>query len=314
MSNTKFPQLASAPPPLPYRYAHFLRHPNDTALRDLVEFPSLTMQMREFLALQQAKPTRDQAARTLAVIGRPGEGKTLGLLAAALNEGYSVCSTAASMYASENEGGADKVLDAVLAELQRWSAEHKQRTLLQTDDIDLSIMAADDKTGVSINTKLLIERFHYLADNRHLYRNYDGSNIGLVVTLNDGSKLRESLYRPGRAIWYEHVPTAEDKRNIAWAILKPKTSAERDLVVKLTAKFAHQPIAFWKSLALQMQATHARRVLATGIPDAATLNAQFAGSFPLTPDIAWSCARTLRANRARSWLSKRPRLLQLIGH
>lgn len=311
-TSTKFPDLKVAPPARPYRYTQFFRHPGDAVAREIVEFPALTMQVREFLSMQQAVGSRDQAARTLAAIGRPGEGKTEGLLVAALNENYSVCCTPASMYASEHEGGATQMLDDVLGELERWSAENQRRTLLQIDDIDLSIMAADDKTGVSINTKLLIERFHFLADNRHLFRNGDGSNIGIAVTLNDGSKLRESLYRPGRAIWYEHCPTLEDRKNIAFAVLRPKTTEERALVEQLTKKLRHQPVAFWKALKFQMQATHARRVLVNGIPDTATLNIAFERTCPLNADIAWACAKTLRSNRAQVWLGKRPALARLF--
>ena len=82
---------------------------------------------------------------------------------------------------------------------------------------------ADDTAG-TINSQLLIHELMALADQRHLYRNADGSNIAFIMTVNDASGMRESLTRAGRADWHDHVPSAEDKANIAWAVLAPQTA------------------------------------------------------------------------------------------
>lgn len=310
---TKFPQLATTPPPLPegYSYAHLIRHPGDPVVKHIVPFEGLTTEVRKFLAFQIGAHTRDQAARTLLIQGAPGEGKSDGALVAALESDYAVAVAAANMFASESEGGATDKLDAFMAEMERYSAEHRVRLVVIINDIDQSLMSRDDKTGVTINSQLLTEKFHHLADNRHLFRNFDGSNIAFIVTVNDATNLRSSLYREGRAIWYDHVPSAEDKANIAWTILAPRTSEERALVEKLVRRFRAQPIAFWKALHFQMQAAHAERALAQGIPSTDVINKAFGRRFPLKPEIAWECAKRLRSTRVRNWLTTRRKLFSL---
>jgi hypothetical protein len=305
--STKFPGLAAvSPPPLPqYQFGSFLRFPGDPITDEIVEFKELTAKVHDFLKLQIARDTRDRAERTLCLAGPPGAGKSEGALVAALNFNFAVGVLSASMFAGDTEGKPTQLLDAILEEFSRWSAEQRRRVVVILDDIDLSIMAKDDKTGVSSNTNLLLQRFHYLADNRHVYRNGDGSNIAFIVTLNDASNLRASLYREGRAIWHDHVPTVEDKVNIAWATLAPQTSEERALVDKLARKYRHMPVSFWKALRNQIKAHHARRRLPAGVSDAAAIDRAYACRFPLTADVAWDCARALRANRARDWLAKR---------
>lgn len=307
--NAKFPQLASTPPPVPadYKFAHLVRLPGDPVERHIIPFEHLTREVRKFLATQMALATRDQAARTLVVQGAPGEGKSEGTLVAALQAGFAVAVVAASMFASEVEGGATDLLDQFLAEMERFSAERNMSVVVQINDIDQSIMAnADnDKVGNTVNTTLLTEKFHHLADNRHLYRNASGANIAFIVTVNDARSLRASLYREGRAVWVDHVPSDEDKANIAWSILRPTTSAERSLVQKLVSRFRKQPIAFWKALFYQMQATYAEAAFAKGIPDAATIDKAFGRRFPLTPELAWPAAKRLRSTRVRNYLAKR---------
>ena len=163
-----------------------------------------------------------------------------------------------------------------------------------------------------INTKLLLERFHYLADNRHLYRNGDGSNVAFIVTVNDGTVLRESLYRPGRAIWYEHEPSVENKRNIAWRLLNPQTTAERELVDDLTRRFKHQSVAFWPSLVTEIQSAAADRAMRRGQSTTATMDAAYRIRVLADPDLVWASAMKLRKSRVKIYLNKRS-LLRRIG-
>lgn len=306
--NARFPELASTtPPPIPptFTYAHLIRRPGDPMLKHIIPFEALTKEVRKFLAFQIGAHTRDQAARTLVVSGPPGTGKSEGTLAAALEANFAVAVAAANMFASESEGGATDKLDAFMTEMERYSAHHRIRLVVIINDIDQSVMSRDDKTGVSINSQLLTEAFHHLADNRHLFRNFDGTNIAFIVTVNDATHLRASLYREGRAIWFDHVPSEEDRANIAWSILAPRTSEERDLVQKLVRRFRHQPVAFWKALHLQMQAAHAERALGHGIPDRAAIDRAFGQRISLTAEVAWDCARRLRSARVRNWLNQR---------
>lgn len=302
--SAKFPHIAAANATA-YRFANLFRHPGDPITRQLVPFQAYTMEIRKFLSMQISRHMKEQVARTLFSSGSPGGGKTEGAIYAVLAEGFSVAVTSASMFASEHENGAADILNELLAEMERYSAEHKRRMVLLVNDMHLSIMASSAKTGNTVNTGLLVDAFMNLADNRHLYRNFDGSNIAFVVTLNDGSKLPETMKRDGRAIRYAHNPSVEDKTNIAYAIFQPQTAAERDLMQKLTRKYSKQPVAFWKALKFKVQSVSAERVLRNGIPDAAVLDAHYGRRLHLDADLVWACAKDIRSSRIRNYLAKR---------
>ncbi|NOU05524.1 MAG: AAA family ATPase, partial [Hyphomicrobiaceae bacterium] len=243
--------------------------PNDPVVHRLVPFQRLGMAVLHFLALQRSTITQAEAERTLALFGPPGVGKTEGALAATLREGIAVMSISASMFASEVEGGAVQILEALLAEMERWSREHGIDIVLMLDDLDLSILAQDETQdiGATINTQLLLNRFHKLAEERHLYRTVSGGPIPFIVTMNDPTVLRASLLREGRCMMFEHVPTTAEKIDIAYAVLNPRTASERELVAALVKKFAaKQSVAFWKSLRSRVIAHTHKKLLQDGLP------------------------------------------------
>ena len=305
---THFGNLAGgSPPPPSYKYVHLLRKPGDPVTRQCFEFRGLALKVREFLTYQVGTHVRDQAARMLWVQGRPGEGKSEGTLVSCLNAGFFTLVISPGMFAGETEGKSVEVLHEVMDELARFSVDHKVRIVIIIDDFDLSTANADDNTGKTVNTQLLVNEFMALADNRHLYRNFDGSNIGFIMTVNDASGMRESLHRTGRAIWHDHEPSHEDKANIAWAILAPQTTAERDLVTALVRYHRKQPVAFWKALYHRMQALRAQEMIEAGMPDKAAIDRAYGRRLCLKPDLAWSASKQLRSQRVRNFLTKRGR-------
>lgn len=306
MTTTHFGNLAlngSTPPPVPYKYAQYIRVPGDPVTRQRFEFRELAIKVREFLSYQLGTHTRDQAARMLWVQGRPGEGKSEGCLVAALNAGFAVAVLSPGLFSGDTEGKSIEVLHEVLTEFVRWSADNKRPIVVILDDFDLSTASVGEDVGSTVNSQLLINEFMALADNRHLYRTQFG-NIGFICTVNDASGMRESLHRAGRAIWHDHVPSNEDKANIAWSILAPITSSERDLVAALVRKNLRQPVSFWKALYHRMQALHARQLIENGMPDRAAIDQAYGRRLKLEPDIAWTAAKALRNSRARSFLRK----------
>lgn len=302
---THFPSIAGSPPPIPvFTYMDRLRAPNDPITRQRFEFRQLAEKVRAWLTYQIGADTRDSAARMLWVQGRPGEGKTEGCLVAALNAGFHVLPMSGGDFAGDVEGASVKALHAMLAECARWSALHRARIVVALDDFDLST-ANPGEAAKTINSDLLIKEVMALADERHRYRNVDGSNIGFIVTVNDASGMRNSLTRTGRADWHDHVPSAEDKTNIAYAILDPKTSAERDVVKALVRKNISQPVSFWKALFHRMQALQARHLIKDGMPSASDINVAYGKRLKITPEIAFRAAKELRTSRVRNWLKKR---------
>lgn len=290
-------------PPLPptFKYMHRLRKPGDPITRQRFEFTELAIKVRGWLSYQIGDGTRDRAARMLWVQGRPGEGKTVGCLVSALNAGFHVLPISGADLAGETEGASVEALHAILDECVQWSVLHKARIVIMLDDFDLSTANPDNAT-YTINTTLLIREVMGLADERHRYRNADGSNIGFILTVNDASAMRESLTRTGRAEWHDHCPSAEDKANVAHAVLDPKTSAERDLVAALVRKHRKQSVSFWEAMLLRMQTIQARSLIEHGMPNAATINHRYGSRLKLTPDIAWQAAKELRTTRVRKWL------------
>ncbi|MBN9277901.1 MAG: AAA family ATPase, partial [Hyphomicrobium sp.] len=246
---THFPALASngAGHREPYRYAHLIRRPGDAVTSQRFEFERLSQTVRSFLSYQVGQSTRDEAARALWVQGRPGEGKSVGCIIACLNAGFAVAVVSPGLFAGETEGKAVEVLHDLLAELMRWSIENELPVVVIIDDFDLSTANIGENTGHTVNSQLLVNEFMALADHRHRYRTPYG-NIAFIFTVNDATGMRERLHRSGRAIWYDNVPTAEDKANIAWATLAPKASTGRALVDALGRRHRKQPVAFWNAL------------------------------------------------------------------
>lgn len=299
------PGLQLVPPAPGWKYAHLIRRPGDPIVHQRFEFTGLSRKVREHLVNQIGEATRNDAARMLWVQGRPGEGKSVGCLVACLNAGFHSAVLSPGLFAGEVEGASVQRLHEVMAEVARWSEAHRVRVVVIVDDFDLSIASVGENTGSTVNSSLLINEVMSLADNRHLYRNVDGSNIAFIMTVNDATGMRESLHRPGRAIWHDHVPSAEDKANIAHQVLDPKTSAERDLVAALVRRHRSQPVAFWGALLHRMRALHAQRLIEGGMPDKASVDAAQGRRLPLLPEIAWEAAKDIRTTRVRSFLKKR---------
>lgn len=303
---THFPSIAGGTPaPVQaFKYMSRLRHPNDPITRQRFEFRELAIKVRGFLSDQIGADTKNSAARMLWVQGRPGEGKTEGCLVAALNAGFHVLALSGDDFAGKTEGASTEALHAVLKESVSWSAMHAAQIVITLDDFDLSTANPGD-AAATVNSQLLIKAMMALADERHRYRNADGSNIGFIVTVNDASGMRESLTRSGRADWYDHEPSAEDKANIAHAVLAPITTPERDLVKALVRKHITQPVSFWKALYHRMQTIQARHLIERGMPNATAIDEAYGKRLKLEPEIAWQAAKELRTSRVRNWLSKK---------
>ena len=301
------PTGPSPPSPGGWQFAHLIRQPGDPIVNQRFEFTGLSIKVREHLVNQIGLATRNEAARLLWVQGRPGEGKSEGALVACLKAGFHTAVLSPGLFAGEVEGASIQALHSVMDEMARWSVVHQCRVVVIIDDFDLSIANTKEDQGTTINSQLLVNEFMSLADKRHLFRNVDGSNIGLILTVNDATGMRESLTRPGRSDIYDHLPTREDKANIAWAVLDPKTTAERELVKALVRKYGSQPVSFWKALFFQMRALHSRRLTSTGMPDKAAIDRAQASRLTLTSEVAWEAAKVVRQSRVRTYLKNRKR-------
>lgn len=189
------------------------------------DFEGLTRAVNEHLMNHRGTVSRKTAARMLWIQGKPGEGKTTGAKRACLKAGYHVAVISAGTFAGEVEGAPVRILNELLAELERWSAFYNVLVVLLLDDFDNSTANVGSKASHTINSQLLTNEMMALADKRNFYVNADGSAIPFILSCNDATGMRESLTRTGRALWYTHTPSAEDRTNFAYHVLAPENDS-----------------------------------------------------------------------------------------
>lgn len=243
----------------------------------------------------------DRAERFLVIQGEPGTGKTVAACDASLRYGFTVALLPAAMLASEHEGGASAVLDDFMRHIVGQSAARKQRFCVVADDFDLSIVGIDDKTGKTINSNLVGQRLQALADTGE-YRNWDGSGIPVIFTGNDFTHFRASLFRDGRATWFTHAPSHDEKTQIAFHLLRPRTLEERKLVEKLARTYRNEAVAFWQSVKNDLNKARLDEIIGLGLPDVDAAEAELAKPRPIDVQRLVAVATSRAKAKALSFL------------
>ncbi len=285
--------------------ASALRRPGKLLCPDGIIFDGLERAVhRHLFQLHAVDGEHPRPPRFLVIAGKPGTGKTVAATDAALRMNHAVLHLPAAYLASENEGGATAVLDSYLADAEHHARTHKEPVAIIADDLDLGIISAEADTGRTINSNLLIQRLQSLADGDDI-RNPDGTRIALIVTGNDWSHIRPSLFRDGRATWYEHAPSPDETVAIAFNLLKPRTDDDRRLVVKLARRYRHESVAFWSALRTSLNNDLIDALMAAGITDPAAIKVELHRPRPLEPGKLLGLARKHAARRRLSFLSSR---------
>lgn len=265
-------------------------------------FDALERQVQRHLFKNYLPSLMENADRYLAIVGEPGTSKTVTSCDAALRFGFAVAHLPAASLASENEGGATAILSEFFVGVCASSLSHQIRHAVVIDDLELSIIGTDDKTGKTINTALLTGEFQRIADKPKPYRNYDGSVIPVIFTGNDFSKIRSSLLRDARTTEYVHRPSPEERLAFAFHQLGPTTPGELRLVEKLARKYRHQPIAFWSALASDLRLSQLDRLISHGVRDPVRAERILAHDPVLDDAVLWSLARARASKTNRSFL------------
>lgn len=237
---------------------------------------------RHLFALQVLKTGHPKPQRFLVVTGMPGTGKTMSVTDAALRFGNAVIQLSAANVASPNEGGATEVLESYLADAVRHSQIHKEPVAIIADDFDCGIISVGKDTGNTINTGLVVQKLQSLADSED-YRNYDGSRIALIFTGNDWSNVRSSLFREGRATWYEHVVSPQEMRDFVFHLFTPATASEQRLLEKLVRRYRKESAAFWATVKSSLRHDIIDALLASGVTDPAFIQFELGRPRPLLP-------------------------------
>lgn len=293
------PYRPAPPPPEP---STTLRRPGDFLCPDGVIFDGLERAVgRHLFQLRALDDQRPRPPRFLAISGKPGTGKTVAATDAALRLKHAVLHLPASALASENEGGATAILDVYLADAVRHSQTYKEPVAIVADDFDLGIISADADTGRTINSNLLVQRLQSLADTDEC-RAFDGSRIALLVTGNDWSNVRPSLFRNGRATWHEHDPTPDEIGDIALHLFKPRTPAERKLILKMARRYRKESVTFWSAVHGSLRNDLIDGLIAAGITDPNAIKIELHRSRPLEPGKLLAAARHHAQRRRLSFL------------
>lgn len=298
---TNLAPSTSTPPSTPTPFAGLIRMPGQYLCPDGVVFDELERAIRRHLFKQVLPSLKGRVERYLIVQGARGTGKTVSATDASLRYGFAVPLLPASMLASEHEGGASAVLDAFMSFVAETSRTRKMRIAIVADDFDLSISAADNQTGKTINSLLVTHQLHQLADTQEP-RNFDDSGMPIIFTGNNFTTMRASLFRDGRATWHTHRPTLEDKLAIAFQLFNPRSYEDRRVIEKLVRAYREESVAFWRALHSDMMTERLDDIIARSLPDVAAAEAEFRRPVPLDGAKLWALARTRAKTRPMSFL------------
>jgi hypothetical protein len=282
------PSLSPPTPPSPF--TSLLRKSGQYLCPDGVIFDELERAIRRHLFKQVLPSLKARTDRYLIIQGARGTGKTVSATDASLRYGFGVALLPASILASEHEGGATAILRDFMSFAAETSRIQKIRIAVVADDFDLSISAADEHTGKTINSLLVTHHLQQMADT-HEPRNFDDSGIPIIFTGNNFTTMRTSLFRDGRATWHTHVPSLDDKLLIAFQLFNPRSFDDRRLVERLVRSYRDESVAFWRSLHNDLMTDRLDELIARSLPDVAAAEAEYRRPMPLDSSKLWTLAR-----------------------
>lgn len=254
--------------------------------------------VRLHLARLMAPKTRETAALYAVIDGPPGTGKTVAVTDACLRAGIAVCNVPASMLAGATENAATEALGEIMRGVVAYSRVTRNDVALVIDDFHQSIAGSTDaRIGRTVNSALLVGELQRIADPPRPYRNASGKPVSILFTGNDFSQTAPSLFRDQRANRYTHEPTPNEKAQIIFDLMTPRSPEDMRIVEKLVKTYHRLPIAFWAALRNDLFAAHLARSLPDGPLNADTVNALMPARVPLNPTFVWTVAKERAAQK-----------------
>lgn len=177
----------------------------------------------------------------LAIIGKPGTGKTFQLREQLKALGVSLFSVSSADLECERAGVPAKLLKEQYIHAS-ISISEKQPAAIVIDDIDTTVGEWEKNTG-TVNHQGILAFLMHIADNPHYIEGVGVVNrVPVFFTGNNFDLLYEPLKRPGRTRKFEWNPTVNEKAEIICSIfgLSNKNDAK-----KLINTFPDEPIAFF---------------------------------------------------------------------
>ncbi len=179
----------------------------------------------------------------LAIIGKPGMGKTWQLRQHLKLLGIQVYSINSADLESERAGAPAKLLKQQYVDAS-VNISRKNPSALVIDDIDTTVGEWEQNTG-TVNHQGILAFLMHIADSPYYIENIGKMNrVPVFFTGNNFELLYEPLRRPGRTRLFDWEPKKEEKVEIITSYLSKITNA-KDIALELVNSFPDQSISFY---------------------------------------------------------------------
>ncbi len=180
----------------------------------------------------------------LAIVGRPGMGKTYQLRNYLSEVGVLIFSVSAADLESDRAGEPAKLLQQKYVEASS-SISRGEPAVLLIDDIDTTLGEWANHTG-TVNHQDILAFLMHIADNPCLIENVGTVNrVPIFFTGNDFDRLYKPLIREGRANRFDWEPTREEKISIVASIFLFKNRKDAEMLVDT---YPTEKISFFSNL------------------------------------------------------------------
>lgn len=180
----------------------------------------------------------------LAIIGRPGMGKTYQLRKHLANVGVMILSISAADLESDRAGEPAKMLQQKYIEASSMISNGQPAALL-IDDIDTTLGEWENHTG-TVNHQDILAFLMHIADNPRYIENVGSLNrVPIFFTGNNFERLYKPLIRDGRANRFDWEPTRDEKIAVVASILSLNN---HETAQKLVDAYSTESISFFANL------------------------------------------------------------------
>ena len=179
----------------------------------------------------------------LAIMGRPGMGKTYQLRNYLIAVGVEIVSISSADLESDCAGEPAKLLQQKYIEASGKISKGIPAVLL-IDDIDTTLGEWENYTG-TVNHQDILAFLMHIADKPQYIENVGRVNrVPIFFTGNDFERLYKPLIREGRAKHFNWEPTVEEKITIVASILALKSD---DIARTLVNRYPEEKISFFSN-------------------------------------------------------------------
>lgn len=180
----------------------------------------------------------------LAIVGRPGMGKTYQLRNYLDAVDVSIFSISAADLESDRAGEPAKLLQQKYIEASTSMSKSMPAVLL-IDDIDTTLGEWENHTG-TVNHQDILAFLMHIADNPRFIENVGLVNrVPIFFTGNNFDRLYKPLIREGRANRFDWEPTREEKISIVTSIFSLESCEVAEMLVDA---YPSEKISFFSNL------------------------------------------------------------------